>query len=128
MNYFTIGGFGTACSLKCSDFEEVIDKCTEDDLMFVDPPYRPGEREMVHAHYTQGKFNYLDHQRLAKALERATERGVKWAMTTSSHPDILSLFSKNQIIPLPRGTGKRPGLLTNNSCEVLICNYMKDYL
>lgn len=114
--------------LKCGDFEEVIDASIEDDLIFVDPPYRPGEREMVHAHYTYGKFNYKDHQRLAKALERASERGVKWAMTTSSHPDILSIFSENQIIPLPRGTGKRPGLLTNNSGEVLICNYKKDSL
>ncbi len=115
-------------SLKCGDFEEVIDACQEDDLIFVDPPYRPGEREMVHAHYTYSKFSYYDHQRLAKALERASERGVEWAMTTSSHPDILSLFPKNQIIPLPRGTGRRPGILTNNSGEVLICNNMKDSL
>ncbi len=115
-------------SLECCDFEAVIDSCMEDDLIFVDPPYRPGEQEMIHAHYTYGKFGYNDHQRLAKALERASERGVKWAMTTSSHPDILSIFSENQIIPLPRGTGKRPGLLTNNSGEVLICNYMKDSL
>lgn len=117
-----------SASLKCDDFEKVINVCMEDDLMFVDPPYRPGEREMVHAHYTYGKFSYHDHQRLAKALERATERGVKWAMTTSSHPDILSLFSENQIIPLPRGTGKRLGVLTNSSSEVLICNYTKDSL
>jgi DNA adenine methylase len=117
-----------SASLKCCDFEDVIDACMEDDLIFADPPYRPGEREMIHAHYTHGKFSYNDHQRLAKVLARASERGVKWALTTSSHPDLLSLYSENQIIPLPRGTGKRPGLLTNNSGEVLICNYMKDYL
>ena len=34
-------------SLKCCDFEEVIDACEEDDFIFVDPPYRPGEREMA---------------------------------------------------------------------------------
>lgn len=110
-------------SLKCSDFEEVISACTEDDFIFVDPPYRPGEREMIHAHYVYSSFSYDDHQRLATTLKRASDRGVRWAMTMSSHPDILSLFCEYWINPLPRGTGKSPGLLTANSKEVLIHNY-----
>jgi DNA adenine methylase len=109
--------------LVCSDFEKVIDDSNKKDFIFVDPPYRPGEREMTHDHYLHGKFSYSEYQRLAKSLERASERGIKWAMTISSHPDILTLFSKNYIIPIPIGTGKRPGILTTNSGEVLICNY-----
>lgn len=110
-------------SLKCSDFEEIIDSCNEGDLLFVDPPYRPGERELIHAHYMYGKFGYNEHERLAYALKRASERGVKWVMTTSSHPEIVSLFSGNLFYSLPKGTGKSPGILTNNSGEILICNY-----
>lgn len=110
-------------SLKCCDFEEVIDTCTGEDFIFVDPPYQPGERKMTHAHYVYNTFSYIDHQRLATTLKRASNRGVKWAMTTSSHHDILHLFQGNWIIPLPKGTGKRPGILTDNSKEVLICNY-----
>jgi DNA adenine methylase len=45
-------------SLKCSDFEETIDVCEEDDFIFVDPPYRPGEREMIHDHYRNWKKNW----------------------------------------------------------------------
>jgi len=110
-------------SLKCSDFEEVIDACIEEDFIFVDPPYRPGEREMIHAHYVYSGFSYPDYQRLADVLKRASNRGIKWAITTSSHPDILHLFQGIWITPLPKGTGKRPGILTDNSKEVLICNY-----
>lgn len=110
-------------SLKCSDFEEVIDNCMEEDFIFIDPPYRPGEYKMVHAHYTYNTFSYYDYQRLAAALKRASKRGIKWAMTISCHPNILRLFHGNRIIPLPKGTGEKPGLLTNNSEEVLICNY-----
>lgn len=110
-------------SMKCNDFEEVIDLCIKGDLIFVDPPYQPGEREMVHAHYMFGKFTYSEHQRLSSALKRASERGVKWIMTTTAHPEISSLFSDNLIVPLPKGTGKSPGILTDNSGEVLICNY-----
>lgn len=110
-------------SLKCSDFEQVIDSSTERDFIFVDPPYRPGEREMLHDHYVYSRFSYHEHQRLTDALKRASNRGVKWVMTTSSHPDILCLFPENRIILLPKGTGKRLGILTDKSGEVLICNY-----
>jgi DNA adenine methylase len=108
--------------LRCSDFEPVIDASGKDDFVFVDPPYRPGEKEMPHDHYAWSFFHYKDHERLAKTLRRATKRSVRWAMTTSSHPDVLKLFRGNQIIPLPRGTGSQPGLRTNMSVEVLICN------
>lgn len=110
-------------SLKCSDFEGVINACTEKDFIFVDPPYRPGEREMINAHYVYNLFSYEEHQRLATTMKRASNRGVQWAMTTSSHPDILSLFREYQIKSLARGTGKSPGILTSNSNEVLIYNY-----
>jgi len=109
--------------LKCGDFEEVIDDSTEGDFIFVDPPYRPAKRELAHDHYVYGKFSYSEYQRLAKALKRASNRGVKWAMTISSHPDIINLFNGNNIIPIPKGTGEKPGILTNNSGEVLILNY-----
>jgi DNA adenine methylase len=110
-------------SLKYSDFQKIIDSCVGEDFIFVDPPYRPGEREMMHNHYVYCKFSYDDHKRLALALKRASHRGIRWALTTSSHPDILHLFRGNYIHPLAKGTGKRPGILTDNTEEVLIRNY-----
>jgi len=109
--------------LKCADFEEIINMTQRGDFIYADPPYKPGAKELIHAHYRYGKFSFSDYQRLAKVLNRASCRGVKWAMTISSHPDILALFNEYHIIPLPKGTGKKPGILTNNSGEVLICNY-----
>jgi DNA adenine methylase len=110
-------------SLKCSDFEEIINACTEKDFIFVDPPYRPGGRDMINAHYVHNSFTYEEHQRLANTLKKASKRGIRWAMTTSSHPDILSLFPGYQIKSLAMGTGKSPGILTNDSKEALIYNY-----
>ncbi|HQK83942.1 MAG TPA: Dam family site-specific DNA-(adenine-N6)-methyltransferase [Atribacter sp.] len=109
--------------LKCSDFEEVIDESKKGDFIFADPPYKPGERELLHSHYVYGKFGYSEYQRLERALKRASNRGVKWAITISSHPDILDLFGGNNIVPVLRGTGEKPGILTNNSGEVIIRNY-----
>jgi DNA adenine methylase len=110
-------------SLKCSDFEEIIDACEENDFIFVDPPYRPGECEMMHDHYRYGKFGFDDHKRLSATLKRASVRGIRWAMTTSAHPDIVYLFRRCHIVSIPRGTGRKIGALTKNSGEVLIRNF-----
>jgi len=109
--------------LLCSDFQPVIGTCNPEDFIFVDPPYRPGERELLHSHYVYNKFSYNEHVRLASVLHQATKKAIKWALTVSSHPDILRLYRENRIITLSKGTGKRPGILINNPAEVLICNY-----
>jgi DNA adenine methylase len=110
-------------SLKCCDFESIIDNCTKDDFIFLDPPYRPGNCEMIHSHYTYSNFEYDEHKRLAAVLKRATKKGVRWILTNSSHPRILHLFRDNWINFLQLGTGNKLGKLTKNPNEVLIRNY-----
>ncbi len=114
--------------LKCADFEETIEESQEGDFIFIDPPYKPGKRELLHSHYLYGKFRYCDYERLAKVLRKATSRGVIWAMTISSHPDILSLFPQNYIFPLRIGVGEKPGVLTYEVGEVIILNYNPEEL
>lgn len=109
--------------LRYCDFEEVIDESIEGDFIFADPPYKPGELKLKEHLYTYFKFDYSEYQRLAEVLQRASERGVKWTLTISSHLDILKLFPKTYIIPIPRGTGKKIGNLIDNPGEVLILNY-----
>lgn len=112
-------------SLKVWDFEDTIGTCDGGDFIFLDPPYRPGDREMLHHHYRLGKFSFEDQRRLAATLRRATGRGVRWAMTNSSHPKILSLYKKASITSLPKGTGRKIGQLVTDSGEVLIRNYRR---
>lgn len=110
-------------TLTCSDFESVVDDTTSADFLFVDPPYHPGRRESPVEHYMFSQFTYDSHKRLASALKRATKRGVLWAMTTSSHPDITALHKKNRIFPFKAGVGTSPGKITRDTGEVLILNY-----
>ena len=109
--------------LSCCDFEAVIDKAEEGDFIFLDPPYRPGQRELQHQHYEHGKFRFKDQVRLADALERATSRKVKWMLTNSSHPEINKLYREYIIEPLRMGTGSKIGQITSSSGEALIRNY-----
>jgi len=106
-----------------SDFEDVISSCTTGDFLFLDPPYRPGAKELRHAHYVFSKFSFVCHQRLAVSLKRATKNGVPWAMTISSHKEILNLYKGLRVARFAKGTRMHPGILSRRSGEVLICNY-----
>lgn len=112
-------------SLKIKDFEEVIDNCSKGDFLFLDPPYSSGKMETTHYHYSTNQFKFEDHERLAKSLKRASRKGVKWAMTTSSHKNITKLFLGFNFHLIPIGIGDRPGILSINSGEILIKNYNK---
>jgi len=107
-------------TIRCADFEETIDSCGDSDFIFVDPPYRPGARDMVHDHFRFGKFPFGEHVRLVAALKRASKRGARWILTTTSHRDVVDLFRGYVVETLSMGAGRKIGLLTENSGEVLI--------
>lgn len=105
------------------DFENIIDNSDQTDFLFVDPPYKPGHRELTQAHYRFSRFTFAEQVRLADALRRATKRGVRWAMTNSSHPEILELYPETTFFHLPRGTGANIGQIVTSPGEILIRNY-----
>lgn len=109
--------------IRCADFETVINECQVGDYIFLDPPYCPGEKEMRNAHYRFGKFSFGEQERLAHCLRSASERGVRWALTNSVHPDIVALYSEAEVDRLPKGTGMQIGQLTSIPGEVLIRNF-----
>ena len=109
--------------LMCSDFQNVIENSKEGDYLFLDPPYRPGDREQIHDHYRFGSFRFIDQKRLSRVLRAATRRGVRWAMTNSSHPDILNLYCGCYVSPLEKGTGNQIGHVISSPNEVVIRNY-----
>ena len=96
-------------TLKNKDFEGVIDNCKKNDFVFLDPPYSPGERKTLDYHYESNQFGYEDHKRLAQTLRRASDRGVRWAMTTSSHKEIKKLFVGFNFHPILKWVGDRLG-------------------
>jgi DNA adenine methylase len=122
-NLVTVARALRKAKLRCCDFQEIMEACQAGDFIFADPPYRPGGKELVNDHYISEQFSFQDHRRLASALQDAKKRDVQWALTTSAYPDIVALFSDNQVITIPRGTGRRPGITVPNSGEVLITSY-----
>ena len=52
--------------LKISDFEIILDNVENGDFIFLDPPYKPGKKELNESHYTYSKFTFNDQIRLSK--------------------------------------------------------------
>lgn len=110
-------------TILVSDFEKVIGQTGRGDFIFADPPYQPGEIELKWNMYMYSKFGISEHLRLSQSLKKAHQRGVSWALTTTSHQNIINLFTDFNIIPLSIGTGKSLGHRTENSGEILVKNY-----
>lgn len=111
-------------SIETYDFKKALKKVDDGDFIFLDPPYKPGEKEMDHGHYINGRFTFQDQLRLAATLkEISLTKDIKWAMTNTSHPSIKKLYEDFTIRPIPKGTSKTLGVFTQNTNEVLISNY-----
>lgn len=78
--------------LLCGDFEDVINMALRDDFLFCDPPYAVLDNEQRFVGYTRQTFDWNDQMRLAHAIERARQRGVKIIMTNVNHPDVRELY------------------------------------
>ena len=110
--------------IQQSDFENILKTVENGDFIFLDPPYKPGEKDLTESHYINGKFSFEEQIRLSELLKEVSEKKkIKWLMTNSSHPEIKKLYKKFNVARIPIGTGDRPGILSNESNEVLISNY-----
>ncbi|MFC1902359.1 DNA adenine methylase [Chloroflexota bacterium] len=107
-----------------SDFENMLDSAQDDDFIFLDPPYLPGEKQMLQAHYINGRFSFEDQVRLAEKLQSVSRRNkIRWMMTNTAHPDVCHLYKDFNIHQIPRGVSSIIGVHTCNSNEVVISNY-----
>lgn len=110
-------------TIKCVDFEKTIRLAKAGDFMFVDPPYKPGHKYETNSHYVDKAFDIDEQRRLADILNWASKNKINWAMTNTSHRDVVKLYSGCYKLKLPTGTGNLPGLLVERPGEVLITNY-----
>ncbi|WP_318245903.1 DNA adenine methylase [Stappia stellulata] len=61
-------------------------------FVFVDPPYTVMHNLNGFVKYNQNIFAWEDQERLCKALKRASERGVMFALTNADHYSIRKLY------------------------------------
>lgn len=78
--------------IKNEDFEAIIDKSKNNDLLFVDPPYTVKHKFNGFVKYNEKLFSWDDQVRLSDAIKRAASRGVKVILTNADHESVIDLY------------------------------------
>ncbi len=74
--------------LSCQDFEEALERTEESDFVYLDPPY-----DRCFVQYTAAGFSRVDQHRLADAVRRIHERGVRFVLSNASTAFVRSLYA-----------------------------------
>jgi DNA adenine methylase len=74
------------------DFEETINQASQDDFIFVDPPYTVKHNNNGFVKYNEVMFSWDDQVRLSICLKKAHERGAKFIMTNAYHQSVIDLY------------------------------------
>lgn len=83
------------CELSTSDFEDQIDRASDGDLIFADPPYTVRHKHNGFIKYNENLFRWEDQVRLHGALVRAKERGARVLLTNADHESIRTLYDQD---------------------------------
>ena len=88
----TISEALAAAEIQVSDFEAVVDRASEGDLVFADPPYTVKHNNNGFVKYNENIFAWHDQVRLRDALLRAKMRGAHIFCTNADHQSIWELY------------------------------------
>lgn len=76
-----------------SDFEAIVDRAEQGDLVYIDPPYTVKHNNNGFVKYNERMFTWEDQIRLSNAVKRANERGVHVIISNADHNSIKELYS-----------------------------------
>lgn len=88
--------------ITCSDFEPIIDKVGEGDVVYADPPYTSIGQNNGFIRYNERLFAWKDQERLAAACKRASERIAVIIVSGLWHESLLDLYSNWNAFRLER--------------------------
>lgn len=75
------------------DFEATINRAKKGDFVFVDPPYTVSHNNNGFLKYNDVLFSWEDQIRLAKAVERASNKGAYVLVSNANHKTLADLYS-----------------------------------
>ncbi|WP_119789591.1 DNA adenine methylase [Flavobacterium anhuiense] len=112
-------------SIDCYDFENIYDNLSENDFVFLDPPYSVAHENNGFIMYNQKLFSWDDQIRLRDFAIKLSEKKVNFIITNAYHSSILELYKNiGKMRKISRysqvgGKVERRG----NYNEVIISNY-----
>ena len=80
-------------SIKCRDFESVLNDAKKGDLVYFDPPYQPVSDTANFTSYTNRDFTLDDLSRLSELCHKLDEKGCKVLLSNSDSKVVSKMFS-----------------------------------
>lgn len=79
-------------SIKCRDFEIVLDDAKKGDLVYFDPPYQPVSSTANFTSYTNKDFTDKDLDRLGEICHKLDSKGCKVILSNSDSKQVSDMF------------------------------------
>jgi len=109
--------------IRFTDFELCLADVTEDDFVYMDPPYYKQGGYSDFDRYTKWKFRENDHIRLASVCRELDERGIRWAVSNSDTSFVRTLFDGYTMHPIANRREINLNSQERDIAELLITNY-----
>jgi DNA adenine methylase len=106
--------------LLCSDFEAVVNRAGENDVVYCDPTYTVAHENNGFVRYNERNFGWADQVRLARAAERAARRGALVLLSNAHHKSVRDLY--------PTARAERISRLSLISPSVVARRSVSEYL
>lgn len=110
--------------IRRGDFELCLHDVTEQDFVYLDPPYYKLGGYSDFNRYTKDQFQTNDHLRLAAFCRELDLKGVRWAVSNSNTGFIRELFEDYHIIDVRNRREINLNSRNRNINELLITNYL----
>ena len=81
-------------SIKCRDFESILNDAKKGDLVYFDPPYQPVSDTANFTSYTNRDFTFDDLSRLSELCHKLDEKGCKVLLSNSDSKVVSKMFSQ----------------------------------
>lgn len=93
------------CEISACDFQKTIDSASQNDLIYVDPPYTVKHNNNGFVKYNQQIFSWDDQVRLRDALENAAARGCHVVVSNANHESVRDIYRDFGVkVSMPRAS------------------------
>jgi DNA adenine methylase len=110
--------------LRCAGFSDTLERISEGDFVYLDPPYVPLSRTKSFVAYDAAGFTQDDQVRLAVTFRELHRRGAKVMMSNADAPLVHALYEGFDIqrVLAPRAINSR-ATHRGPVCELVVRNY-----
>jgi DNA adenine methylase len=79
------------------DFEDIVEQASQNDFVYLDPPYPPRSDTACFAHYSSARFDWGEQERVARVFRKLATKGCLVMVSNADQKRIISLYRSFRI-------------------------------